>query len=210
MGVSAAFTLYDLWVRGKYTMPQQGTPFTGCETARLVLDSMGVIHVSVTPVELPDVPENHLASEGLFLEKKVYEGRDILSLVHAARQAFLKGQLSDITFWVLLKKKMAFAVRFTVLLGWLLILLGIGFGSLGFFRDLGLGAFTVVMVLAVFDLPFELEMEERTSRIVKESGELAPHEMMCFRKVNRAVSFSGLTCLIRAPFGACSCFLKKG
>jgi hypothetical protein len=207
--VSLGFTFYGLWVKGKYAMPNHPTALTGCEVARLVLDRMGVIHVSVTPVEPPHSPEDYLSSEGLFLEKKIYEGRDILSLVLAARQAFLKGQLSDITFWVHLKKRMAFVVSLAVTLGWLFQLTGIFLGGLSFFSNLGLGAFGVVMLIAVFDLPFELEVEEKTSQMLKEADSLAPYEFMSFKKVNQAVSFSGMTCLIQAPAHICGCFFKR-
>lgn len=209
IGVSLLVTLYEFWVKWKYALPQNPTALTGCETARAVLDSMGMIHVSVTPVDPPHSPEEYLSSEGLFLEKRLYDGRGILALVHAARQAFLKGQLSNITFWIQLKKRMAFTARLAVTVGWLFLLAGIFFPGLTFFWNLGFGAFAVVMAFAVFDLPFELEVEERTSRILTETGGLEPHELRSFKKVNLAVSFSGLTCLIRAPFSACGFFPKR-
>jgi Zn-dependent membrane protease YugP len=199
VGVSLLFTLYHRWVMGKYAVQRHPTPLTGCEAARMILDAMGVIHVSVTPVEPPHSPEEYLASEGLFLEKGICDGRDVLSLVRAARQSFLKGQLSNTIFWVHLKKKMALAVRIGVTLGWIFFLAGILSRGNPFFLDTAFGAFGVVMALVLLDLPFELEIEEKTSRILKVAGGLAEYEFTSFKKVNQAVSFAGLTCLFRAP-----------
>ena len=208
-GISLIFTLYDLWVRRKYSSPHDATVVTGCDTARAVLDHMGVAHISVTPVEPPHEIEDYLFSDGFFLEKKIYNGRDALALALASRQAFLKGQLSNIAFWAHLKRKMAIAIRFAAILGWVCLLVGLAIPPLHFLIHFGLGAFVVVMVFAIFDLPFEIEVGEKTSKIVKMANLLTPNEYVRFKKVNQAVSFSNLTCLIRAPFCACGCFFKR-
>lgn len=208
VGVSLGFVLYGQWVLWKYKAPSYRTTVTGCEIARFVLDQAGLIQVAVTPVE----PSGEYPfAEGLFLEPKVYEGHDFLSVLHAARQAFLKSQLSNMTFWVRLKKRMAFVIRFTVLAGWILLALGNFCHALQFLVNLGLGCFTVVMVLGIFDLPFELEVEEKTSRLLRNSGHFQMNEMMHLKKLNRAVAFWGLASVIRAPFERRRCLLgKKG
>ncbi len=206
--VSLGFALYGQWVLWKYKAPSYRTTVTGCEIARFVLDQAGLVQVSVTPIE----PSGEYSpTEGLFLEPKVYEGHDFLSVLQAARQAFLKSQLSNMTFWVRLKKRMAFVIRFTVLAGWALLVLGNFFPFLRFLVNLGLGCFTVVMALVIFDLPFELEVEEKTSKLLKHSGHFQPNEMVHLKKLNQASAFWGLASVIRAPFNKCLSLLgKKG
>ena len=206
--VSLGFALYGQWVLWKYKAPSYRTTVTGCEIARFVLDQAGFIQVPVTPVE----PSGEYPStEGLFLETKVYEGREFLAILQAARQAFLKSQLSNMTFWVRLKKRMAFVIRFTVLAGWILLVLGNFFPVLRFLVNLGLGCFTVIMVLVIFDLPFELEVEEKTSMLLKRSGHFQPNEMVHLKKLGQAIAFLGLAALVRAPFDKCLSLLgKKG
>ena len=206
--VSLSFALYGRWVFWKYKKPSYRTTVTGCEIARFVLDKAGFVQVPVTPVE---PSEEYPSTEGLFLEPKVYEGRDFLSVLGAARQAFLKSQLSNMTFWVRLKKRIAFVIRFTVLAGWIVLLLGNFFPVLRFLVNLGLGCFSVVMALVIFDLPFELEVEEKTSKLLKNCGHFQPNERVHLKKLNQASALWGLAAVVRAPFDKCLCLLgKKG
>ena len=206
--VSLGFALHGQWVLWKYKTSSYRTTVTGCEIARFVLDQAGFIQVAVTPIE---PSEEYPSNEGLFLEPKVYEGRDFLSILQAARQAFLKSQLSNMTFWVRLKKRIAFVIRFMVLAGWGLLILGNFFPALLFLVNLGLGCFTVVMFLVIFDLPFELEVEEKTSRLLSQSGHFQLNEMVHLKKLNQAIAFWGLAAVIRAPFDKCLCLIgKKG
>ena len=206
--VSLGFAFYGQWVLWKYKAPAYRTIVTGCEIARFVLDKAGLIQVPVTPVK---PSEEYPSVEGLFLEPRIYEGRDFLSILHAARQAFLKSQLSNMTFWVRLKRRMTFVIRFTVLSGWVLLVLGNLSPALKFLVNLGLGCFTVVMGLVIFDLPFELEVEEKTSRLLKHSGHFQENEMVHLEKLSQAIALGGLAVLVRAPFNRCLCLLgKKG
>ena len=206
--VSLGFALYGQWVLWKYQAPSYRTTVTGCEIARFVLDRAGLVQVPVTPIE---PSEEYPSTESLFLESKVYEGRDFLSILEAARQAFLKSQLSNMTFWVRLKKRMAFVVRFTVLAGWILLIPGIFVPGLRFLVNLGLGCFTVVMALVIFDLPFELEVEEKTSRLLKDSGHFQPNEMAHMKKLGQAIALMVLAALVRTSFNKCLCWMgKKG
>ena len=206
--VSLGFALHGQWVLWKYKAPSYRTIVTGCEMARFVLDQAGFIQVAVTPSESS---EEYPSNEGLFLEPKVYEGRDFLSILRAARQAFLKSQLSNMIFWVRLKKRMAFVIRYTVLAGWVLLVLGNFSPVFRFLVNLGLGCFTVVMVLVIFDLPFELEVEEKTSKLLVHSGHFQPNEMVHLKKLGQATALLGLSVLIRAPFDKCLCLAgKKG
>ena len=151
--VSLGFALHGQWVLWKYRAPSYGTTVTGCEIARFVLDKAGLLQVPVTP---GGPSEEYSSTDSLFLEPSTYEGHDFLSILHAARQAFLKSQLSNMTFWVRLKKRMAFVIRFTALAGWTLLIPGYFVPGLRFLVNLGLGCFSVVMALVIFDLPFEL------------------------------------------------------
>ena len=206
--VSLGFAFYGQWVLWKYKAPAYRTIVTGCEIARFVLDKAGLIQVPVTPVK---PSEEYPSVEGLFLEPKIYEGRDFLSILQAARQAFLKGQLSNMTFWVRLKKRMAFVIRFTVLSGWIVLLLGNFLPPLRFLVNLGLGCFSVVMGLVIFDMPFELEVDEKTSRLLRHSGHFQPNEMVHLKKLGQATALLGLSAIILAPFNKCLCLLgKKG
>jgi Zn-dependent membrane protease YugP len=204
--VSLVFTIYGWWVFWKYKTPSYRTTVTGCEIARFVLDKAGFVQVPVTPLQ---PSEEYPSTESLFLEPTVYEGRDFLSILRAARQAFLKSQLSNMTFWVRLKKRMAFVIRFTVLAGWALLVLGNFSPGLRFLVNLGLGCFTVVMALVVFDLPFELEVEEKTSKLLGHSGHFQPNEMAHLKKLGRATALLGLAAIVRAPFDKCRCFAGK-
>lgn len=208
VGVSLGFALYGQWVFWKYKAPSYRTAVTGCEIARFVLDKAGFFQVPVTPLGPSD---EYPSSEGLFLEPKIYEGRDFLSVLLAARQAFLKSQLSNMTFWVRLKRRMAFVIRFMVFAGWILLVLGHFSLVLRFLVNLGLGCFTVVMALAIFDLPFEMEVEEKTSRLLSRSGHFQPNEMVHLKKLSLAVALGGLAAIVRGPFNKCRCFIgKKG
>ena len=206
--VSLGFALHGQWVLWKYKAPFYRTAVTGCEIARFVLDKAGLFQVPVTPIESF---EENLSAEGLFLEPMVYEGRDFLSVLQAARQAFLKGQLSNMTFWVRLKKRMVFVIRFLVLAGWALLILGCFVPGLRLLVNLGLGCFSVVMALVIFDLPFELEVEEKTSKLLKQSGHFLPNEVVHLKKLSQAIAFWGLAAVVRAPFNKCLSLLgKKG
>lgn len=204
--VSLGFALFGQWVLWKYKAPSYRTAVTGCEVARFILDQAGLLQMAVTPIE----PSGDSPSmEGLFLEPKVYEGRDFLSLIQAARQAFLKCQLSNMTFWVRLKKRMSFVIRFTALAGWILLIAGCFVPPLYFLVNLGLGCFLVVMALVIFDLPFELEIEEKTSKLLKNSGHFQPNEMIHLKKLNQAIAFWGLASVVQAPFNRCLCMIGK-
>ena len=113
------------------------------------------------------------------------------------------------TFWIRLKKRMAFVIRFTVLAGWILLVLGNLSPALRFLVNLGLGCFTVVMALVIFDLPFEMEVEEKTSKLLKQSGHFQPNEMVHIKKLSQAIALWGLAALVRAPFDKCLCLLGK-
>ena len=206
--VSLSFALYVQWVLWKYAASSYRTTVTGCEMARFVLDQAGLFQVAVTPIESS---EDYPSLEGLFLESKAYEGHDFLSLLHAARQAFLKCQLSNLTFWVRLKKRIAFVIRFMVLAGWILLLSGYFVPGLRFLVNLGLGCFCVVMALVIFDLPFEFEVEEKVSKLLKHSGHFHPNEMTHLKKLNQAIALWPLGAVVRAPFNKCRRFFgKKG
>lgn len=206
--VSLGFVLYVQWVLWKYKTPSYRTIVTGCEIARFVLDQAGLHHIAVTPIE---PSEEYSSQEGLFLEPKVYEGHDFLSVLQAARQAYLKSQLSNMTFWIRLKKRMSFVIRFMISSGWVLLAFGIFFSGLRFLVNLGLGCFSVVMALVIFDAPFELEVEEKTSLLLKNSGHFQWNEWIRLKKLNRAMALWGLGVVVRAPFDKCLClFGKKG
>ncbi len=207
VGVSLVFALYGQWVLWKYKAPAYSTAVTGCEIARFVLDKAGLVQVPVTPIK---PSEEYPSTEGLFLGAGIYEGRDFLSILEAARQAFLKSQLSNMTFWVRLKRRMAFVIRFTVLAGWVLLILGNVSPLLRFLVNLGLGCFTVVMALVIFDLPFELEVEEKTSRLLKHSGNFQPNEIVHLKKLSQALALWGLAVIIRSPFDQYFLLRKKG
>ena len=204
--VSLGFAFYGQWVFWKYKAPSYRTAVTGCEISRFVLDQAGLLQVSVTPVE---PSEEYPSLEGLFLEPKIYEGRDFLSILQAARQAFLKSQLSNMTFWVRLKKRIAFVIRFTVLAGWFLLILGNFSLALRFLVNLGLGCFSVVMALVIFDLPFELEVEEKTFKLLKCSGHFQPNELAHLGKLGQVIALSGLAAIVRAPFDKYFCLIEK-
>lgn len=181
---------------------------TGCEIARFVLDKAGLVQVPVTPME---PSEEYPSTEALFLEPMIYEGRDFLAILQAARQAYLKCQLSNMTFWVRLKKRMAFVIRVTVLAGWILLALGIFFPTFRALVNLALGCFTVVLALVIFDLPFELEVEEKTSKLLKDSGHFQPNEMVHLKKLSQVMALWGLAAVVRAPFNKCLSLIgKKG
>lgn len=204
--VSLCFALFGQWVLWKYRAPAYRTAVTGCEIARFILDQAGLSQMAVTPVE----PSSDFPSmEGLFLEPTVYEGRDFLSVIQASRLAFLKCQLSNTIFWARLKKRMAFMIRFVALAGWFLLIIGYFVPVLRFLVNLGLGCFLVVMGLVIFDLPFELEVEEKTSKLLKNSGHFQPSEMIHLKKLNQAVAFWGMASVVRAPFDRCLCMIGK-
>ncbi|HOW59899.1 MAG TPA: zinc metallopeptidase [Candidatus Omnitrophota bacterium] len=205
VAVSVAFAFYGQWVLWRYAQSSHQTVVTGCEVARFVLDQAGLVHISVAPLGPSMEPSS---AEGLLLDPRIYEGRDFLSILQAARQAFLKSQLSNVTFWIRLKKRIAFINWFLVLSGWVLLVLGNFFAPLRFFINLGLGCFCVVMLLAIFDLPFEVEVAERTSALIKRYGHFQHNEMMCLKKINQARAFWGLTAIVLAPF-QCFYFLGK-
>lgn len=205
--VSLLFAIYGQWVLWKYRAPAYRAPVTGCEIARFVLDQSGLVHIPVTPLE---VSSEYPSTEGLFLESKVYEGRDFLSVIQAARLGFLKGQLSNMTFWVRLKQRMAFVIRFITFAGWILLLAGILVPGLRGLVNLALGSFTVVMALVIFDLPFELEIEEKTFKLLRVSGHFQMNEMIHLKKLNQAIALWGLGAVVRAPFNKCLCLFGKG
>ncbi|MFH0985752.1 MAG: zinc metallopeptidase [Candidatus Omnitrophota bacterium] len=205
--VSLGFALHGQWVFWKYKARSYRATVTGCEIARFVLDKAGLVQVSVTPVESPGAYPS--SSEGLFLELQVYEGRDFVSILRAARQAYLQSQLSNMVFWVRLKRRMAFVLRFSVLAGWVLLIAGNLFPVLRFLVNLGLGCFTVVMALVVFDLPFEMEVEEKTSKLLKLSGYFQQNEMIHLKKLSQAIALMGLAVIFRAPFNKCLYFLER-
>jgi len=206
--VSLGFALYGQWVLWKYKTSSYRTIVTGCEVARFVLDQAGLHHIAVTPIE---PSEEYYAQEGLFLEPKIYEGHDFLSVLRAARHAYFKSQLSNMTFWIRLKKRMSFVIHFTALAGWILFISGIFFPPLRFLVNLGLGCFSVVMALVIFDMPFELEVEEKTSLLLKNSGHFQLNEWIRLKKLNRAIALWGLAAVVRAPFDKCLyLFGKKG
>lgn len=205
--VSLGFTLYGQWVLWKYAMPDYKTVVTGCEVARYVLDQRGFLHISVTPMELS---QEDPSPEGFFLEPRIYEGRDFLSILKAAHQAFLKSQFSNMIFWVRLKRRMTVIIQVAVLTGWLLLLCGVLFRFLNFMVDIGLGCFTVVMVLAIFDLPFELEVEEKTSGFLRQFEHFQRNEFMHLKKLNQALAFWGLSNIVRAPWNVGRSFFRKG
>ncbi|OQA57694.1 MAG: putative neutral zinc metallopeptidase [Candidatus Omnitrophica bacterium ADurb.Bin277] len=210
VGISAGIAVYGFWIKWKYSLSGFAASITGAEVARGVLDKMGMVHVSVTPVASPATPDEHLSGEGFFIPRRIYDGRDLPSLVQAARHAFLKGQLSNLTFWYLLKRKMIFIARISVILGWIFFLAGMSFEGLRFLIGAGLGLFTVVMAFVFFDLSFELEREEKTSAILAVSGCLKPHELTCFRKLNQAAALEGLACLILFPISPVIAFSQRG
>ncbi len=207
VGLSLAFTLYGQWVFWKYALPGHPTAVTGCEVARYILDQRGFLHISVTPME---PSEEYASQEGLSLEPKIYEGQDFLSILQAARQAYLKSQFSNMTFWVRLKKKMTLVVQVAVLTGWVFLLSGIFFRPLNFLVPIGLSCFTVVMILAIFDLPFEMEVEEKTSAFLRACEHFQRNEFMHLKKLNQAIAFWGLSNILRVPWNVCCSFFKKG
>ncbi len=171
--VSLAFTLYRQWVLWRYVKPSYQTIVTGCEVARYVLDQAGLVHISVSPM---DPGETDLSMEGLFLTPRIYEGRDFMSITQAARQAFLKSQLANLTFWIRLKKRLAFIMGFTVLSGWLFLIAGSFVPVLEFLINLGLGCFMVVMCFALFDLPSEFRIQEKVNALLRRSGHFQQNE----------------------------------
>ena len=204
--VSLGFALLGQWVFWKYKASSYRTAVTGCEVARFILNQAGLLQMAVTPVEPSD---DSPSMESLFLEPKVYEGRDFLSVLQAARQAFLKSQLSNMTFWVRLKKRMSFVIHFTVLAGWILLISGYFIPALRFLVTLGLGCFLGGMALVLLDLPFEVDVEEKTSKLLEDSGHFQPHEMAHLKKLNRAIALRGLASVVRAPFNKCLCMIGK-
>lgn len=195
--VSIGFTLYERWVFWRYAKPSYRTVITGCEIARYILDQAGLVHISISPVDPEGMP---LSMDDLFLSPKVYEGRDFLSIIQAARQAFLKSQLSNLTFWIRLKKRLAFVLGFTVMTGWIFLILGIFVPFFHFLIHFGLGCFVVVMSIAVLDLPFELEIKDRISILLKRSGHFQQNEYQCLKKINQARAMEGLSAIMLAPF----------
>lgn len=206
VGLSLCFTLHGQWIFWKYVQPHYRNAVTGCEIARFILDQAGLSQIGVTPLALA---EEYPPSDGLFVEPQVYEGRDFLSILRAARQAFLKGQLSNMTFWIRLKQRTAFVVRFTVFSGWVLFLLGNFVAGARFLIDLGLGCFVAVMLLAAFDLPFELEIKEKMTALLQSSGAFQLNELMYLKKLNQAMAFWGLSSVIRGPFDQCRCLWER-
>lgn len=197
---SLSIAFYGQWVLWRYARFSHQTVVTGCEIARFALDQAGLIHISVSPLELS---EGYSSAEGLFLEPKVYEGRDLLSVLRAVRLAFLQSQLSNVMFWIRFKKRIAFVEWFIVITGWVLLILGNLIPGFGFFINLGLGCFLVVMCLAIFDLPFELDVSEKTSALLKKSGHFQFNEFIALRKINQARAFWGLSVIVLAPFNRC-------
>lgn len=204
--VSLVFAFYGQWVLWKYKTPSYRTIVTGCEIARFVLDQAGLHHIAVTPIR---PSEEYASDDSLFLEPRVYEGHDFLSVLQAARQAYLKSQLSNMTFWIRLKKRMTFVIRFTVLAGWILFVPGVFFPPFRFLINVGLGCFSVVMALVIFDMPFELEVEEKTSHLLKHSGHFQLNEWIRLKKLNQAIALWGLSAIVRAPFDKCLCLFGK-
>jgi Zn-dependent membrane protease YugP len=102
-------------------------------------------------------------------------------------------------------------IRFTVLAGWVVLFLGCFVPGLRFLVNLGLGCFSVVMAMVIFDLPFEIEVEEKTLKLLRHSGYFQMNEMLHLKKLNRAIALWGMASLVRAPFNKCLClFGKKG
>lgn len=205
VGVSLCFTVYGQWVFRKYAKPDYQTAVTGCEVARFLLDQAGLHQMEVTPVESP---AEGISSESLFVEAPIYKGRDFLSILVAGRMAFLKGQLSNMTFWIRLKWRTAFILRFMIYCGWILFLSGSLFPVIRFFVSLGLGCFMAVILVVLFDLSFERDVAEKTTRLFQRSEMFQANELMHLKKLNQAIAVWGLSLLIREPLEQFRCLRR--
>ncbi len=206
---SLGVAFYGRWVLMKYALPSYRTGVTGCEIARFILDHAGLIQISINPLEKDSLTGGSAEVNALEMDRGTYEGKDFLSILEAARQAFLKIHLANVTFWAHIKKRSGFMIRMAVIAGWALIALGAVVPGAGFLATLGLGIFIGALVVGIFELPFELQMEEETSQLLKRSGYFQPNELIHLKKLNMAASFWGLACIIRAPFDPRAYFFQK-
>ena len=206
--VSFIFFAYDVWVTRKNGgfLSRQG--LTGYEIARHVLDASGLSQITVDAIG-PGDKEIRRGIRQLYLEKKIYEGKNLRAMALAAREAVFLIGVPHSFLPLDLKKRAAELSAYAVLGGWLMFAAGFGIGRLSFLRMGSLAVFVSVFLMAALSLPAELEASERALDHLKGSRYFEVGELARLRSLLNALRFSGLAQIFNVPLEFASGLRRK-
>ncbi len=196
--LTAFFALItQIRLRGRGRAPSRRI-LSGFEVARLFLDREGAGHVSIEPVSGFKLFRRAPLKQ-FFLERALYEGRTLLDHARAARESVAMTRAQHMIFSFDFSRRLWLWLKVLALLGWLASLLSHpGFLPAG--EKFALGAFFVLFLAALFELPLEWETSQRAYGLLKESGYFEIDELVQMRRILKGLRFEKLALIFKAPF----------
>ena len=192
------------WVKSAFNKAAQipnMQRLTGAQAARRILDSAGLHNVPVEPTQPTHTHnlssgadanlDDHYDPRGkiLRLSPQVYAGQSVAALGVAAHEAGHAIQDAEGYSLMRLRTALVPAANLGSNFGWILIIVGIVMQSVGI-AWLGVGAFALGTLFALFTLPVELDASSRAMKLLSTTGMVDRTESGQARKVLTAAAFT--------------------
>lgn len=186
----------------KYRQVRTRKGVTGAETARYILKAYNInnVYVEQTGGTLTD---HYSPSEGVIrLSSAVYNGTDIAALGVAAHEVGHAIQYDKAYFPIKIRNTIFPVASLGSNLGYILIIVGMLFGSLGALSELfilaGIALFSFFVFFTVVTLPVEFDASNRAIKILSGAGFLDKEEIVGAKKVLGAAAMTYIASAITA------------
>lgn len=178
----------------KYSSVLNSRGITGFDAARRILDDSGLYHIRIERIggELTDHYDPK--AEVLRLSQNVYSGSSIAAVGVAAHEAGHALQHAEQYGPIKARNAIVPVAQIGSSGSWLLIMLGLIFGSVGLI-DVGIILFGAVVVFQLVTLPVEFNASSRAMACITQSGMLEADEADKSKKVLNAAALTYVAAL---------------
>ncbi len=191
-------TLAQSWINRSYQTYSRvplNRSNTGAQVAADLLRSEGIYDVAIEVAQTGTLSD-HYDPRGhvIRLSHDVYYSNSIAGVAIAAHEASHAVQHAKRYPFFMLRSALVSTTKFASSFSWILIILGILFGSLGLIY-VGIGLFAITTIFQFVTLPVELNASKR-ALVYLESGVIEVEEVDGAKKVLRAAAFTYIASLL--------------
>ncbi len=174
----------------KYSKVESRTGLTGAEAAERILHSKGIYDVRIQHIAGSLTDNYNPTDKTLNLSDATYNSRSVAAIGVAAHECGHAIQhdegYSFLKFRTMLFPIASFGSQFS----FILILLGLFFGSFSVLIDVGIILFSFAVLFQIVTLPVEFNASGRAVRILRETGMMSDDELSKTKKVLSAAAMT--------------------
>jgi Zn-dependent membrane protease YugP len=194
IGLWAQWKLHSAY--GKYSQVPVDSGLTGAQTARRILDQVGLTDVPVEEVDGHLTDHYDPTKRALFLSTDIFHGRTIAAVGVAAHESGHALQHKEAYAMLNLRMALVPITQFSSMAYSIILLLGFFLGMMHIMLPIIIGLFTIITLFQLITLPVEYNASNRAKQQLFRLGLVREEERVGVSKVLDAAALTYVAALV--------------